>query len=301
MSLHEKHQTFQRVVETAGIPFDYYKLFSPQPFSCTQHVRLIDMGYKDASRGDVGPDFLDNSVRPERTEAARWGVFQYVLGGKMRFIDHGRERIVEPGEAALFTVPSKTSYHDPDSPDAQWFFVTFCGQTALSVVDEIITKNGPVLSGLEHSRLLPVAAQLFSMALAHVPPPFFEFSAELYRLLMELGIEVLSYRKNYPEPIAYALELMDHHFGDSTFSLDRISETVGLSKYYFSRLFREHVKESPGAYLQQKRMQMAMDLLLHSNQPVKEIQYLCGYTNYSYFMTAFRKVYGMPPGAARSH
>jgi AraC-like DNA-binding protein len=300
MSLHERHQTFQRVVEAAGISFDYYKLFSPQPFACTQDIRLIDMGYKDASRGDVAPDFLDNSTRTERAEAPRWGVFQYVLRGEMRFIDRGIEHIVKAGEAALFAVPSKTSYYDPDSSDAQWFFITFCGKTAMSVVDEISAKNGNVLSDLDHSRLLPMAAQIFAMASAHVPPAFFEFSGELYRILMELGTQVLSYRKNYPEPVAHALELMDHHFGNSAFSLDEIAKTVGLSKYYFSRLFKEHVKESPGAYLQHKRMQIAMDLLLHSNQPIKEIQYLCGLCNYSYFLTAFRKVYGMPPGAVRA-
>ncbi len=300
MDVREKHQAFQRVIDAAGIPFAFYKLFSKQPFACTQDIRLLGMGHKDAARGEVKTDFLDNSVRPQRPEAERWGVFQYVLEGEMRFIDHGKELFVSAGEAVLFAVPSKTSYYDPVNPDARWFFFTFCGQTAMAVVDEVVAQNGPVLSGLEHSRLLPLAAQIFSMATAHVPPAAFEFSAELYCLLMELGSETLSYRKNYPEPVAHALELMDHHFGDSTLSLDWIAEKVGLSKYYFSRLFREHVNESPGAYLQHKRMQMAMDLLLHSNQPVKEILYHCGFTNYSYFLTAFRKVYGMPPGAVRS-
>ena len=300
MGLKEKHRDFQSVVEAAGVPFDYYKLFPPQPFSCTRQIRLLGLGYKDASRDKVITNVLDNSTRPLRPEAERWGVFQYVLQGEMRFVDQGQEHFVRSGEAVLFAIPSETSYHDPVDPDARWFFITFCGQTAMSVVDEVVEKNGNILSALEQSRLLPMVAQMFSMALSHAPPVFFEFSAELYHILMELGTETLSYRKNYPEPVAYALELMDHQFGDRTLSLDRIAEKVGLSKYYFSRLFREHVNESPGAYLQHKRMQMAMDLLLHSSRSVKEILHLCGFTNYSYFITAFHKVYGIPPGAVRS-
>ena len=51
MSLQERHQTFRGIIETGGIPFDYYKPFAPPQFACTQPVRLMDIGCKDASRG----------------------------------------------------------------------------------------------------------------------------------------------------------------------------------------------------------------------------------------------------------
>ncbi len=299
MNLQERHQAFLGMIETGGIPFEYYKPFAPPQFACTQPVRLMDIGYKDASLGDIVPDFLDNSLRP-RPEVPRWGALQYVLRGEMRFIDHGKERIVASGQAALFAVPSETAYYDPLDSNAQWFFITFCGSTAMGVVDEVVAKNGNILEGLEHSRLVPMAARLFAMASAHAVPNLFSFSAALYDILMELAAEVLSYRKNYPEPIAHALELMDHEFGDSTLSLESLAARVGLSKYYFARMFKDSLGESPGVYLQEKRMQTAMDLLLRTNQPVKEIQYLCGFSSYSYFLTVFRKFYGMPPGAVRS-
>ena len=83
------------------------------------------------------------------------------------------------------------------------------------------------------------------------------------------------------------------------FSLDEMASAVCLSKYYFSRLFKEHIGESPGTYLHHKRMQTAMDLLLHSNRPIKEVQYLCGFRKYNYFLTVFRKFYGISPGSVR--
>jgi AraC-like DNA-binding protein len=299
MSLQERHQAFLGVIDAGGIPFDYYKPFAPPQFACTQPVRLMDIGYKDASRGDVVQDYLDNSLR-RRPEVPRWGVLQYVLRGEMRVIDHGKEKMVGEGQAALFAVPSETAYYDPVDSDARWFFITFCGAAAMGVVDEVDAKNGSVLSGLERSRLVPMSAHLFAMASAHAVPNLFTFSAALYDILMELAAEVLSYRKNYPEPIAHALELMDHQFGDSSLSLESLAAKVGLSKYYFARMFKENLGESPGVYLQEKRMQTAMDLLLRTNQPVKEIQYLCGFSSYSYFLTVFRKFYGMPPGAVRA-
>jgi AraC-like DNA-binding protein len=299
MSLQERHQAFLGVIETGGIPFDYYKPFAPPQFSCTQSVGLRDMGFRDASRGEVASDFLDNYQRL-RPEVQRWGALQYVLRGRMRFVDHGKECWIESGNAVLFDVPSKTSYHDPEEPDAQWFFITFYGEAALGIVDEIVSRNGYIVRNLESCRFVPLAARLFSMASSHAGPNHFEYCVQLYSILMELASEVLSYRKTYPEQVAHALEIMDHHFGDSSLSLETLAMQVGLSKAYFARMFRDHIGESPTVYLQEKRMQTAMELLLRTHQPIKEIQYRCGFNSYSYFMTVFRKFYGMPPGAVRA-
>jgi AraC-like DNA-binding protein len=299
MNLQEKHQTFQAVLKTADRAFDYYKIFSQPGFSCARNVQLLELGYRDAARGKVASDYLYNSSRP-RNEAPRWAILQYVLKGEMRFFNQGEESVVKQGEAALFAIPSQTSYHDPEDPDAEWFYISFCGTVALAVVDEVVAKTGNIITNLAHSQLVPMAAQLFSMALAHATPHVFEFSANLYRILMELASGVLSYHKNYPEPIAHALDMIDHQFSDSSLSLDKLAAKVGLSKYYFSRMFKDHVGESPAKYLQEKRMQVAMDLLLRTDQPLKEIQYFCGFSSYSYFLTVFRNFFGISPGAIRS-
>ncbi len=298
MSFEDKHRAFRNVVETVGIPPLFYRIFPPHTFPIATHVRLLDLGYKNARLTELPKKFLDNSIRL-RDEAPRWGVLQYMLNGRMKFIDHGREVWVERGQAFLCTIPSKTSYHDSTDPDAEWFFITFSGRTAMEIADELLKANGCVLSGLDHGRLLPMAAQLFQFSMAHTHPSVFEFSAGLYHILMELSSQVLSYRKNYPEQVAHALELIDQQFGDPDFALEALASAVHLSKFYFARMFREHVGNSPGAYLHQKRMQTAMDLLLHSNRPIKEIQYLCGFKKYNYFLTAFRKAYGTSPSNIR--
>jgi len=295
----DKHCVFQEVIETAGIPPFFYRIFPLSNFSVHTHIRPLELGYKNAALADLPEKFLDNATRL-RPEAPRWGILQYMLNGRMKFIDHGREVWVEKGQAVLFTVPSKTAYYDSLDPDARWFFMTFCGPAAMAIVDELIKEKGCVLTGMEHSRLVPMAAQIFSMTATHTPQPVFEFSAQLYHILMELSTHVLSYRKNYPEPVAHALELIEQHLGDADFSLDGLASSVCLSKYYFSNSFKKHIGESPGHYLQRKRMQTAMDLLLHSNRSIKEVQYLCGFSQYNYFLTAFRKAYGASPGEIRA-
>lgn len=298
MSLQEIHQTFFRTIETGEVGAEYYKPFAWSPAACTNSVRLMDLGYKDASQGRVVSDFINNLHRKCRG-VSRWGGLQYVLDGQMIFNDFSGAHVVKSGEAVLFSTLSETSYHDPENPDAKWLFFTFCGNVAMGVLDEVVAKNGYILHGLEHSRLIPLVAHLFSMALSHAAPHQFAFSAQLYLILMEVAGEILSYRNTYPEPVAHALEIIDHNFNNAELSLETLSIRVGLSKYHFARMFKEHMGESLGEYILQKRMQTAMDLLLRTSQPVKEIQYICGFNNYSYFLTVFRKFHGMPPGAVR--
>jgi len=297
--LNERHEVFFRTLETGRIGSEYYRPFILPPSECIHPVRLMDIGYKDATKSNVVSDFIDNSQRP-RPGVSRWGGLQYILSGEMKFSDADGDRTIYPGEAIFFATPSETSYHDPEGPDAKWLFFTFCGETAMGVLDEVVAKNGYILRDLEHSRLIPLVSHLFSMASAHAVPQQFAFSAELYLILMEIASEVLSYRKTYPEPVAHALELIEHQFGEHSISLETLAVQVGLSKYYFARMFKQYVGESPGEYLLQKRMQTAMDLLLRTSQSVKEIQYICGFSNYSYFLTVFRKFHGVPPGAVRA-
>lgn len=298
MSLKSKHSFFRSVVEASRISPDFYRIFSPQDFLVISHVRLREVGYCNALKADLPKAFLDNSLR-WHSGMHRWGVLHYMLNGRMKFIDHGKELWVEPGQAAFFPIPSETAYYDSVDLDAEWFFFTFSGPTAMAITDELVKENGYILRDLDHSQLVPAVAQMFSRVMAHSPLPFFEFSTAVYNILMELSAHTYSYRNNYPEPIAFALELIEQNFSDADFSLDDIAAEVCLSKGYFSRMFKESIGESPGAYLCNKRMRTAMDLLLHSSKPIKEIQYLCGYKKYNYFLTAFRKVYGISPGKVR--
>jgi AraC-like DNA-binding protein len=75
---------------------------------------------------------------------------------------------------------------------------------------------------------------------------------------------------------------------------------VGISKYYLIRLFREHVGQTPGAYLREKRMRHALDLISYTSYSVKQIAGMVGYRNYVHFIAAFRKRFGRSPAKARA-
>jgi two-component system response regulator YesN len=78
-------------------------------------------------------------------------------------------------------------------------------------------------------------------------------------------------------------------------TLTSISEEVGLSSSYFSRLFREETGESFNDYVTRMRMEKAMELLQTTQLKVYEVAERVGIPSYRYFSQLFRNWTGVAP------
>jgi transcriptional regulator GlxA family with amidase domain len=81
-----------------------------------------------------------------------------------------------------------------------------------------------------------------------------------------------------------------------------VADRVNISLRSLSRLFARHLNISPARYLNSLRMERARSLLLlHPEKNVKEIAYELNFSSTALFSESFRKFYGAPPHAYRSH
>jgi len=87
-------------------------------------------------------------------------------------------------------------------------------------------------------------------------------------------------RKNYARPIGVA----------------KMAKVAKLSRFHFSRLFREARGISPGQYLYGLRLVFAMRLLQSGEYAVNEVAKRCGFNGPSYFCRVFRQTFGITPG-----
>lgn len=78
-------------------------------------------------------------------------------------------------------------------------------------------------------------------------------------------------------------------------SLDRLARVAGVSRFHFIRLFKDSVGLTPHAYLIERRMVRACNLLMHTKQSIGEIAVNCGFEDPSYFAARFRRIYRMCP------
>lgn len=79
-------------------------------------------------------------------------------------------------------------------------------------------------------------------------------------------------------------------------SLSDLALAAGLSKFHFSRLFKEAIGLTPHKYLLNRRIQKASQFL-KQGEAIAQVAYLFGFTDQSHFTRVFKQVKGMTPKA----
>jgi AraC-like DNA-binding protein len=95
-------------------------------------------------------------------------------------------------------------------------------------------------------------------------------------------------------PVARSVRFVETHFNQQI-TLDDMAAAAGISKFYFSREFKEQTGLAPGVFLRGYRVVRAMDDLLNSTERIGEIAFAAGYQNAAAFSRAFHKVTGSTP------
>lgn len=79
------------------------------------------------------------------------------------------------------------------------------------------------------------------------------------------------------------------------FSLDRLAEDLGRSRSYLSRRFHAETGEPVHQYLNTIRLRKACEALLHSTLSVSDVADATGFSDVTYFISAFKKGIGETP------
>lgn len=93
-----------------------------------------------------------------------------------------------------------------------------------------------------------------------------------------------------------AMDLAEQRYGDSI-GVDEMASAAGLSRFHFSRLFREQVGVSPYRFLLRTRLRRAAELLRSGPCAVTEAALSVGFNDLSRFSRAFRAEFGLVPSA----
>jgi AraC family transcriptional regulator len=91
-----------------------------------------------------------------------------------------------------------------------------------------------------------------------------------------------------------AIAYMQAHLGENL-SLNDIASELGMSQYYFCRLFKQSTGMSPHQYLIHQRVERAKYLLNQPERSIASIAVECGFANQSHFARYFRQCTGMNP------
>ena len=86
----------------------------------------------------------------------------------------------------------------------------------------------------------------------------------------------------------------DRHY-DEPLDLDALARIAGISKYHFQRLFKATYGLTPAAYVSERRVERAQDLLRATNLTVTEVCHSVGFSSLGSFSSRFRALVGETP------
>ena len=84
------------------------------------------------------------------------------------------------------------------------------------------------------------------------------------------------------------------------FSREDAAQVIDVHPNHLSRIVKQHTGMSYIAFVKERRLRQAAQLLTHYDIPIREVAQRCGFPTYTNFCNAFRSFFGKPPGKYRS-
>ncbi|MBJ7552053.1 GlxA family transcriptional regulator [Marinomonas ostreistagni] len=104
---------------------------------------------------------------------------------------------------------------------------------------------------------------------------------------------------NLKSPVlATVVEIMESNI-EEPYSIEYISEIVGVSNRNIEQLFKKHFDISPNKYYLKVRLAKALKLVEETHLPMLDIASACGFSSHSYMGKCFKKEFGFYPSVLR--
>lgn len=272
-----------------GIRF-FVPLFACQQLAkhpLTAHLYVEGMGYYPEAYGH----------HMERVNHDDCLIIYCVKGGGLLCIDNQTQAV---NEGDLIVLPKGISHRYWANKTDPWtmYWVHFSGAHALDYVHQVMpSQHAFVVSVGLHSKLISDFESLLS-----VQRTGYQFSHFLYasNLLAQLLTYIaLQARKTSAQSgnhinLEKIHALMEQHLTDQL-DLNTLARSANLSKYHFSKKYKELTGQSPIQHFLHMKMERACYLLDISQQSIASISESLGYEDPQYFSRLFKKVIGLSP------
>lgn len=267
-------------------------LYTPSPFAKGSLLHLQETGELKACRPHTS----------KRENLASY-LFFIVLSGS-GILEYGGTVIPLKAGDCVFLDCQRPYFHRSSEELWKLKWVHFYGPPMNSIYEKYIERGGQTCFHPEnldpYIQLLEALYQLAASADSLRDMRIFERLASLLTLLMEESWrpESEASAASKKQDLQQIKEYLHQHFAEKL-TLDQLSKTFYINKFYLTRIFKEQFGLSINSYLCQLRITHAKKLLRFTDLPIEKIAPQCGIPDANYFSRTFKKVEGMTPGEYR--
>lgn len=267
-------------------------LYTPSVFAKTNLVHLQEIGELQAQKPHTS----------KRENLSSYLFFVVLDGmGALEYDDNSYE--INVGDCAFLDCRKAYSHRSSENLwTLKW--IHFYGPNMNAIYEKYIERGGhPCFRGHAPDIYIALLDQLYEIAGANVytrDMKIYEKLISLLSLLMDESwnppnnLGSVSRKQNLQE----VKEYLDGHFQERI-TLDGLSDSFFINKFYLTRIFKEQFGISVNNYLLQIRITHAKQLLRFSGLPIEKISQECGMNDANYFSRVFKKVEGISPGEFR--
>ena len=90
---------------------------------------------------------------------------------------------------------------------------------------------------------------------------------------------------------------LDENISNAHLSLDDIAKSLAISSSTLQKKVKKTTKKSVSQFIREYRLKRARDLILLSNESLKQIAHLTGFGSQSYFSICYKEFFGHSPSA----
>lgn len=214
-----------------------------------------------------------------------WFGIAFSLGGELTY--HHNNMHIQLSEHNVALLPQNSSYE------------VCCTKPGAFAVINFLTADSPCINEfvlLPTKRIDIFKNEFFNMHkffITDSPQKTYFNLSSLYKMFYILTND--SFQKSLPVSLNNALDYIDKNINVITLSNTQIAEHLHISEVYLRKLFSANLNLSVNKYIQKKRIDKAMTLLLETSFSITEISEMCGFSCIYYFSNSFKRQTGYTP------
>ena len=268
-------------------------LYTPSPFARENLFYLQEAGSLQAKASHVSHRSYLSSY-----------LFILVEHGSGTVAVRNQSYMLAEGDCAFINCSEPYTHATDEDPWAlQW--VHFNGPTMNAVYQKYLERSGSVIFSPEDCSIyLQILKNLSDSAFSDSYVRDMEIHQYLSSLLTQIMKDCWNpesaNKNNSVNPNTESLRsYLSEHYQEKI-SLEDLSSTFFLSKFYLTKLFKEQYGITISEYILDLRIRHAKELLRFSDKSLEEVAAECGFYDLPYFSRKFKKAEGITPSAYRN-